>query len=47
MGSLTYDSKLAVSFVDRLLAHLQVFTWSMLRPGEQVYLSLVDRASPV
>ena len=34
MGTLTYDSKLAVSFDDRILAHLQVVIWSKLRRGE-------------
>jgi hypothetical protein len=31
MGTLTYDSKLAVSLDDRVLAHLQVVIWSKLR----------------
>src|SRR5689334_17442618 len=35
MGTLTYDSKFAVSFDDRVLAHLQVVIWSKLRRGEQ------------
>jgi len=34
MGTLTYDSKLAVSFDDRILAHLQAVIWSKLRRGE-------------
>jgi hypothetical protein len=34
MGTLTYDSKLAVSLDDRVLAHLQVVIWSKLRRGE-------------
>jgi hypothetical protein len=34
VGTLTYDSKLAVSFDDRVLAHLQVVIWSKLRRGE-------------
>lgn len=34
MGTMTYDSKLAVSFDDRVLAHLQVVIWSKLRRGE-------------
>jgi hypothetical protein len=34
MGTLTYDSKFAVSFDDRILAHLQVVIWSKLRRGE-------------
>lgn len=34
MGTLTYDSKLVVSFDDRVLAHLQSVIWSKLRRGE-------------
>lgn len=34
MGTLTYDSKLTVSFDDRVLAHLQSVIWSKLRRGE-------------
>jgi hypothetical protein len=35
MGTLTYDSKLAVSFDDRVLAHLQLVIWAKLRRGER------------
>ncbi|WP_395244479.1 ATP-dependent DNA ligase [Agromyces sp. MMS24-K17] len=34
MGTLTYDSKLVVSFDDRVLAHLQAVIWAKLRRGE-------------
>lgn len=34
MGTLTYDTKLQVSFDDRVLAHLQAVIWSKLRRGE-------------
>ncbi len=34
MGTLSYDSKLQVSFDDRVLAHLQAVIWSKLRRGE-------------
>lgn len=42
MGTLTYDSKVTVSFDDRILAHLQVVIWSKLRRGEQFAFTWTD-----
>ena len=39
MGTLTYDSKLAVSFDDRILAHLQVVIGNKLRRGEPFFFT--------
>ena len=41
MGTLTYDSKFAVSFDDRVLAHLQVVIWSKLRRREPFAFTVV------
>ncbi|MHC2999899.1 DUF7882 family protein [Microbacterium sp. HJ5] len=42
MGTLTYDSKVAVSIDDRVLAHLQVVIWGKLRRGEQFPFTWTD-----
>lgn len=44
MGTLTYDSKLTVTFDDRILAHLQVVIWSKVRRGEQFSFTWTDPA---
>nr|BFF09947.1 hypothetical protein GCM10025699_12500 [Microbacterium flavescens] len=42
MGTLTYDSKIAVSIDDRVLAHLQAVVWAKLRRGEQFPFTWTD-----
>lgn len=42
MGTFTYDSKITVSFDDRILAHLQAVIWSKLRRGEQFAFTWTD-----
>ncbi|GAA1966056.1 ATP-dependent DNA ligase [Agromyces allii] len=45
MGTLTYDSKLVVSFDDRVLAHLQTVIWAKLRRGEPFAFTWTESAS--
>lgn len=45
MGTLTYDSKLVVSFDDRVLAHLQAAIWAKLRRGEPFAFTWTESAS--
>ncbi|WP_426182138.1 ATP-dependent DNA ligase [Microbacterium sp. TWP3-1-2b2] len=42
MGTLTYDSKVAASFDDRVLAHLQHVIWAKLRRGEPFPFTWTD-----
>jgi len=42
VGTLTYDSKLAGTFDDRVLAHLQVVIWAKMRRGEQFAFTWTD-----
>ncbi|WP_157426738.1 ATP-dependent DNA ligase [Agromyces salentinus] len=45
MGTLTYDSKLVVSFDDRVLAHLQSVIWAKLRRGEYFAFTWTESSS--
>jgi len=45
MGTLTYDSKLVVSFDDRVLVHLQAVIWAKLRRGEPFAFTWTESAS--
>jgi len=42
MGTLTYDSRVTVSFDDRILAHLQAVIWAKLRRGEAFPFTWTD-----
>lgn len=42
MGTLTYDSRVVVSFDDRVLAHLQHVIWAKLRRGEAFPFTWTD-----
>ncbi|MGQ3199708.1 DUF7882 family protein [Microbacterium aurantiacum] len=42
MGTFTYDSKVTVSFDDRVLAHLQAVIWSKLRRSETISFTWTD-----
>jgi hypothetical protein len=42
MGTFTYDSRVTVSFDDRVLAHLQAVIWSKLRRSETFAFTWTD-----